>query len=135
MAAGYSTGELARRTGCHLETIRYYERAGIMPKPPRTAGGHRVYADEHAARLTFVLRGRELGFPLDTVRGLLALVDSGSFTCEEVHDITVKHLAEVRHKLRDLRKLEKTLGALAAQCQRGTKPDCAIIQTLYAPRS
>ncbi len=63
MAAGYSTGELARRTGCHLETIRYYERAGIMPKPPRTAGGHRVYADEHAARLTFVLRGRELGFP------------------------------------------------------------------------
>ena len=77
MAAGYSTGELARRTGCHLETIRYYERTGIMPKPPRTAGGHRVYADEHAARLTFVLRARELGFPSTPCEGSSPLSIAG----------------------------------------------------------
>jgi MerR family mercuric resistance operon transcriptional regulator len=73
-------GPLSEKTGCNIETIRYYERIGMMPKPPRTAGGHRVYREEHLKRLTFIRRSRELGFTLDQVRNLLLLVDGDDFT-------------------------------------------------------
>ena len=76
--------ELARRTGCNLETIRYYEKIGMMPEPPRTASGYRIYDDTHVARLRFILRGRELGFSIEELRGLLSLVDRGTQTCAEV---------------------------------------------------
>ena len=68
-------GPLSEKTGCHIETIRYYERIGIMPSPPRTEGGHRVYREEHLKRLTFIRRSRELGFTLEEIRNLLLLVD------------------------------------------------------------
>ena len=73
----YPIGALSGRTGCSIETIRYYERIGLLPAPPRSAGGHRVYDDDHLKRLTFIRRGRALGFTLDQVRGLLGLVDGG----------------------------------------------------------
>jgi MerR family mercuric resistance operon transcriptional regulator len=78
---GLQRAELARRTGCNLETIRYYEKIGVMPDPPRTTSGYRVYDDSHASRLRFVLRARELGFTIEQIRGLLDLVDGGTRTC------------------------------------------------------
>ena len=72
-----SIGELSRRTGCNVETVWYYERVGVIPKPPRTEGGHRCYPVEQVKRLVFVRRGRELGFTLDQIRGLLKFVDTG----------------------------------------------------------
>src|SRR5262245_16891453 len=87
--SGLTIGALSKRTRVNVETIRFYERIGILPKPPRSAGGHRIYGDHELMRLGFVRRGRELGFSLDEVRGLLSLVDGGRFTCAEVKAITL----------------------------------------------
>ena len=76
-----SIGALSKHTDCNIETIRYYERIGMLPEPPRTAGGHRVYGEDDLKRLVFIRRSRELGFNLEDVRGLLCLVDSGRYSC------------------------------------------------------
>ncbi len=124
-------GGLSKGTGCNIETIRYYERIGLMPTPPRSQGGHRLYDEEHLKRLTFVRRSRELGFTLKEVRDLLRLVDGGSYTCAEVRTLTLDHAGEVRRKIEDLRKLEDVLKEMAAQCEGGEVPQCPIIDALY----
>ncbi|MDZ4380910.1 MAG: helix-turn-helix domain-containing protein [Parvibaculum sp.] len=122
--------ELARLTGCNLETIRYYEKTGMIPDPPRTASGYRVYDETHAARLRFILRARELGFSLEEVRGLLGLVDGGTQTCAEVKERTERHLADVRAKIADLMRIEEVLAATAAQCSGEDVPDCPVLEAL-----
>ncbi len=124
-------GALSRATGVNIETIRYYERSGILPAPPRSRGGHRVYGDAHVKRLAFVRRSRELGFSLQEVRGLLGLVDGGQATCEQVKAMTVGHLADVRQRIADLRRMERVLGDMAAKCDGGSVPDCPIIDALF----
>src|SRR5262249_20125304 len=126
-------GALSRRTGVNIETIRFYERIGILEKPPRSAAGHRIYRREQSMRLGFVRRSRELGFSLDEVRRLLQLVDGGRYTCAEVKAITLAHLAEVRRKITDLRRLERTLAAVSDKCRGGKVPDCPIIEALSDP--
>jgi len=123
--------ELAKRTGCNLETIRYYEQIGLMPEPPRTAGGYRAYGHGHVKRLAFIRRGRELGFSLEEVRSLLRLVDGGNYTCAEVRDMTLRHSADVRRKIADLRRLERSLKEMAALCGGDTVPRCLIIDDLW----
>lgn len=122
--------ELADRTGCHLETIRYYEQTGLLPNPPRSPGGHRQYAEVHVRRLQFILRGRELGFAIDELRTLLNLVDRRRVTCGQVRSTALAHLAAVREKIADLRRMERALAATAARCRGGNVPDCPIIETL-----
>lgn len=122
--------ELARRTGCNIETIRYYEKIGMMPDPPRTPAGYRVYGTSHVSRLKFILRARELGFSIKETRGLLDLVDGGDQTCGEVKERTERHLADVRAKIADLRRIEKALSATAARCSGEEVPECAVIETL-----
>lgn len=121
---------LARRTGCNLETIRYYEKIGMMPEPPRTEAGYRVYDDRHVERLRFILRARELGFSLDDIRGLLSLVDRGTQTCAEVKERTERHLADVREKIADLKRIERVLADTAAQCSGDELPDCPVLEAL-----
>ena len=128
-------GEMSKLTGCNIETIRYYERIGVMPAPARSAGGHRTYAVEHLKRLTFIRRSRELGFTLKQVRGLLAMVDGGDFTCDEIKEITTGHMGDVRRKIADLRRLERVLGTMASRCDRGEVPDCPVIDALFEGRS
>jgi MerR family mercuric resistance operon transcriptional regulator len=123
-------GELAERSGCNIETVRFYEKQGLLPAPPRTAGGHRDYAQEHLRRLTFIRRSRELGFTIGEVRGLLGLVDGGDWTCAEVRAMTLEHLADVRRKIADLQKLAGILEDMAAQCDGGAVPECPIIDAL-----
>ena len=123
-------GELAKRTGCNLETVRYYEQIGLMPEPPRTEGGHRIYDAIHERRLRFILRARELGFAIEEIRGLLSLVDGGAYTCAEVRELTVHHLREVRAKVADLRRLERTLARTVAACAGSDIPDCPVIDAL-----
>ena len=124
-------GELAKQADCNLETVRYYEKVGLMPDPPRSTGGHRVYDNDHLKRLTFIRRSRELGFTIDEVRGLLELVDGGNFTCAEIHDVTVDHVKSVQAKIADLKKLEKVLKGMAAQCTQGDIPECHVIDALF----
>jgi len=129
--SGLTIGALSKRTGVNIETIRFYERVGILPKPPRSAGGHRIYSQEQLMRLGFVRRSRELGFSLDEVRGLLQLVDGGRYTCAEVKAITLDHLADIRRKIADLRRLEQTLAEVAGKCRGGKVPDCPVIEALF----
>ena len=123
-------GGLSKATGCNIETIRYYERIGLMPKPSRTPGGRRIYEEPHVRRLTFVRRGRELGFTLDEVRGLLRLVDGGHYTCEEIRTITLDHLVEVKQKITDLKRIAAVLKEMAEKCAGGAIPECPIVEAL-----
>ncbi|WP_027255744.1 MerR family transcriptional regulator [Leisingera aquimarina] len=129
-ATSLTRGELAKATGCNLETIRYYEKTGMMPDPPRTAAGHRIYGQSHIQRLRFILRARELGFAIDEIKGLLGLVDGGTQTCGEVKDLTERHLSDVRRKIADLRRIEKVLAATAAQCSGKDVPECPVLEAL-----
>ncbi len=122
---------MSRETGVNIETIRYYERIGIMPKPDRTAGGNRQYNHDQLKRLFFIRRARGLGFSLEEIRGLFEMVDRNDFSCSEVHDLTVDHLASVRDKIANLKKLEKALSAMVAECSRGDVPECPILDTLF----
>ena len=124
-------GALSKHTGCNIETIRYYERIGILPAPPRTEGGHRLYGRDHLKRLFFIRRSRELGFSLEEVRGLLSLVDGGDYTCAEVRSLTLKHAGEVKRKITDLRKMERVLKDMASQCAGGEIPECPVIDALF----
>jgi MerR family transcriptional regulator, mercuric resistance operon regulatory protein len=126
-----SIGDLSKQTGVHIETIRYYERIGVMPKPARSEAGRRIYDSAQLNRLAFIKRSRDLGFSLNEVRDLLTLIDGGELTCAEVHALTLNHLKQVRAKLADLRKLERALKDLAGQCSRGNVPECPIVETLY----
>jgi MerR family mercuric resistance operon transcriptional regulator len=127
-----SIGALSQTAGVDIENIRYFERIGMMPAPPRSSGGHRVYGQDHLKRLTFIRRSRELGFTPDEVRALLSLVDSGSYTCGEVHQITLEHLQSVRQKIADLRRLECTLTRISNECSGDTVPECPVIDALSA---
>ncbi|MFV1607232.1 helix-turn-helix domain-containing protein [Phaeobacter sp. JH20_10] len=123
-------GDLARATGCNLETIRYYEKIGIMPDPPRSAKGYRSYDEAHVKRLKFVMRSRDLGFSLEEVRGLLGLVDDQSRTCAEVQFIAEDHLTDVRAKIADLKRIERVLSDTVARCTGDAAPECAVIDAL-----
>lgn len=122
--------DLGRTTGCNIETIRYYETIGIMPDPPRTAAGYRTYDQVHVSRLRFILRGRELGFSIDDIRGLLALVDGGHQTCAEVRERTERHLADVRAKIADLRRIETVLAETSSKCTGDAAPECPVLEAL-----
>ena len=122
--------DLARATGCNLETIRYYETVGIMPDPPRTAKGYRSYDDTHVRRLKFVMRSRDLGFSLDEIRGLLGLVDDRSQTCAQVQTVAEAHLEDVQAKIADLTRIARVLSETVARCTGDAAPQCAVIDTL-----
>jgi MerR family mercuric resistance operon transcriptional regulator len=124
-------GEVSRQTGVHIETIRYYEREGLIPSPPRSSSGRRQYGPEDIRCLTFVRRCRDLGFTLKEVRGLLGLVDGG-YTCSEVREIAHLQQARIQQKISDLQKLDRTLAEMAAQCPGDELPDCPIIDALFA---
>ncbi len=128
---GLSIGALSKQSGVNIETIRYYEKIGVMPAPARSAGGYRMYTVDHLKRLGFVRRGRQLGFSLDELRGLLHLVDGHAYTCAEVHTLTLQHLTEVRRKIADLRRLERVLADMAAQCTEDQVPECPVIDALF----
>jgi len=130
--APITRGKLAKRFGCHLETVRYYEKIGLLPPPTRSAGGHRLYQIDDQRRLRFILRGRELGFSIAELRGLLSLVDSHDYTCGEIFDLTIDHLGSVRQKIADLKRLERTLARISNECSGGAVPECPVIDALWA---
>ena len=132
-AAGLSIGELSRRSGVHIETIRYYEKIGMLPAPPRSHGGRRVYRAAETRLLSFVRRARELGFSLDQIRTLLGLGEPGTASCSDVCAIATRHLDDIRAKIADLRKLERLLSSTVKQCSGDDVPECAVLEALYSP--
>lgn len=129
-AAMLSIGELARRASTKVETVRWYERAGLLPAPARTAGGHRAYTRAHLHRLAFVRHARELVFPLGDVRGLLRLADDPERSCMEADRIARAHLDAVRGRIARLRALEKELARMVADCGQGRVAECRVIEVL-----
>lgn len=109
-------GEAAQRSGINIETIRFYEREGVIAHPPRTANGRRVYNEEAIAELTFIRRCRDLGFPLSDVRALLALSRDRAADCDAVREVGMRHLEDVRAKISELHRLEAALEELTANC-------------------
>jgi Cu(I)-responsive transcriptional regulator len=126
-------GELANATTTKVETVRYYEKIGLLPPPARTSANYRAYGSEHLARLSFIRRARDLGFTLEAVRELLTLSDDKAQSCEAVDGIARIHLTEIDRKVRDLKSLRSELSRVLGSCSHGTVADCKIIETL-APR-
>jgi len=126
-----SRGLLAKKTGVNIETVRYYEKIALMPDPPRTAGGHRSYDQSLLKRLSFIRRCRELGFTIEELRDLLELVDGGDYSCAEILQSTEAHLDRIRGKIRDLKKMEKTLKTISSKCSGTNVPACPIIEALW----
>jgi MerR family transcriptional regulator, mercuric resistance operon regulatory protein len=122
--------ELSRLSDVNVETIRYFEKIGIMPIPHRNSSGYRVYSTPHVERLLFVRRSRSLGFSQPEVRKLLTLVDEHTHTCSEVRDMTAAQLGAVRDKIKDLQKLEQALASMIEECDSGDVPDCPIVNIL-----
>ena len=130
--AGMAIGEFSRRTGRSIETIRYYERIGLLPPPARN-GRNRHYDSADARRLIFIRRARELGFSLDGVRALLELSSAdGRNTCAEARELAARHLAEVKSKIADLRAMEVVLAGAVHRCDAGEATGCPLIGALSA---
>jgi MerR family mercuric resistance operon transcriptional regulator len=128
----FTIGEMALLSGVHLETIRYFERIGLLTRPARNAAGHRLFGTAHLARLTFIRRAREMGFSQDEVRALLSLSDGEMTSCGEVRTLAENHLTKIRHKIRDLRRLERLLSSTVAQCSGGKVQRCPVIAAISA---
>jgi MerR family mercuric resistance operon transcriptional regulator len=126
-------GALSRRTDCKIETIRYYERQGLLPEPPRSVGGHRLYKEDHLKRLTFIRRCRNLGFTMAQIRQLLGLVDEHQYSCQDIKTLTMDHVEEIREKIDHLKRLEQALLQMAAECSGESIPSCPVIDALYQP--
>lgn len=127
-------GELARRADCPIETVRYYEKAGLLLPPRRSAGNYRIYGPEHAERLAFILRCRSLDMSLPEIRKLFAVVQRPEGDCAPVNALLDEHIAHVAARMAELRRLKTELDAIRAHC-RGARPtkECGILETLARP--
>lgn len=130
-------GTLAARSGCNVPTIRYYEEIGLLAPATRRSGGHRTFGERDLRRLTLIRRCRELGFPIERVRALVALADDPKRDCFEAREMAETHLGEVRAKLAALRTLERNLArfvrSCATECAGGRAADCTVLEDLAAP--
>ncbi len=123
-------GELSKATGTNIETIRYYERIGLLPAPHRTAANYRSYGEAHRARLSFVRHSRELGFTIEEIRSLLDLSDHPDRDCGEADRIATSHLVQVEAKIAQLEALRDELARIVGRCRGGVAADCRVIEAL-----
>ncbi len=128
---GLTIGKVAAQAGVHVETVRYYERVGLLPPPPRTDSGYRLYQPESVVRLRFIKEAQGLGFTLDEIRELLALRVDAQTSCQEVRRRAERKVAEMEEKIRSLQKMRDALARLIAACEQGG-PDgeCPILEAL-----
>lgn len=127
---GYRIGDLARYAGTRVETVRWYEKVGLLAKPSRTEGNYRLYDDEDRKRLAFIRRSRDLGFSLDQVRALLALADDRSGDCHRIDSLAGEHMRDVERRIADLQALRDELSILLSSCAGGTVARCKILESL-----
>lgn len=130
MSARLTIGKVAVRTGCSIETIRYYEKEGLLPSPARSAGGHRLYSETLVERLIFIRRARQLGFSMQEIRQLFSIVDGEFVSCVRVKEIADNHLVDIASKISDLIKMQTVLTELSTQCSGRDIPECPIIDAL-----
>ena len=124
---------VAANSGCNLETIRYYERIGLMPPPERTPKGYREYSEADVERLRFISRGRGLGFNLQEIRSLLRLAQDPGISCSEVDQLARKHLDDILVRLKDLQRMARELERTIDHCGGGQRGECTILDSLRQP--
>ncbi len=129
MPKTYTIGVLSRQSAVNIETIRYYERIGLLPKPLRSASGYRHYGDAAVRRLRFIRRGRELGFGIEAIRTLLQLADHPEQNCQAADQLAQAHLTEVEAKIADLQAMQAVLVRLA-DCDSHNAEHCRLIEAL-----
>jgi len=129
---GMSIGALGKATGVNIETIRYYERIGLLPEPDRTAAGYRQYGPDHLRRLSFIRKGRDLGFRIEAIRTLLQLAEHPEIPCQDADRLASEHLAHVERKIEELGRLRRALREMA-HCGASTVAECRIIEALSDP--
>jgi Hg(II)-responsive transcriptional regulator len=128
---GVTTGELAKRGGVNLESIRFYEREKLLPKPPRTASGYRMFDENAVRRVRFIKRAQELGFSLREIRELLELRFDPRTDCADVRRKAEAKLTDIEQKIRDLQRMKRSLGRLTTACPgRGAADTCPILESL-----
>jgi len=129
-------GEVARHAGVKVETVRYYERQGLVPAPARTAAGYRQYAADTVRRIRFIRRAKALGFTLAEIRELLALRAAPGVSCGDVRDQAEAKIAEIESRLRDLQRMKVALARLARECGDGRSTSaCPILEALESDGS
>lgn len=127
----YSIGDVAKATGIKVPTIRFYEQEGLLPAPPRTTSGRRVYSDIEVRRLTFIRRARGLGFELDDIRSLLDLADQPDLPCDDADTIASQHLGVIEDRLRQLTALKAELTRIVKSCGgHRVVGECRVIEAL-----
>ena len=127
-------GELAAASGCHVESIRHYERIGLMPRPGRSGSGYRRYTPADVRRARFIINARDLRFSLKEIQGLLALAEDPALSCSDVDTLARGHLDEIRQRIAELEHMAKVLEATIASCGEGLRSDCAILDALQEER-
>lgn len=125
-----SIGDLSRRTGCNIQTIRYYEQIGLLAAPPRTEGGQRRFAPGAVQRLGFIRHARDLGFDIAAIRELIALAGEPDRPCEDADRIARAQLDSVKSEIAGLKLLQKELERMLHNCAHGTISDCRVVETL-----
>ncbi len=134
MPKTYRIGDLATRLTVSVETIRYYEREGLLPKADRSEGNYRLYSDQHRERLEFILHCRALDMTHEEIRSLLRLRDSPELGCAEVNAVLDEHIEHVAERLRALRTLQAELKTIRARCDSpSTSKECGILHELALP--
>lgn len=128
----FTIGILSKNTGCPIETIRYYERIGLLAEPARTEGGHRLYKDNHQKRLEFILKTRQLGFTLEQTGLFLEISQNSEKSCSEALALVEHNIQDIERKLVELQNIQKKLSALATSCKtccpNGKAIDCTIVE-------
>jgi MerR family transcriptional regulator, mercuric resistance operon regulatory protein len=124
-------GELARLAECRVDTIRYYERIGLMPKPDRTEGKQRRYSEQQARQLLFIRRLRDLGFSIGEVNDFLAMRRQESHGCSDFKQIADARVAQIRQQISQLRRLERRICEISAHCAEGVDVNCGVIEALW----
>ena len=137
----FQIGKVAQRTGLTVDAIRFYEKAGLLPKAARSTGGYRLYHDGDVADLEFIQRAQQLGFSLNEIRELVSIQRHPQEACVHVRDLIAQKLAVVRSKIDELRTLETGLAAALQQCRKALRQPannqdcCPVLQKITAPRS
>jgi len=130
MSEQFSIGEMAKTGNCKVQTVRYYEQIGLLPRPARSAGNQRIYTRAQHDRLRFIRHARELGFPLQRIRDILALGDEPGRSCAEIDRIAREHLRDVESRIDRLRSLHAELERMISECGANRVADCRIIEVL-----
>ncbi|WP_136444033.1 MerR family transcriptional regulator [Pacificoceanicola onchidii] len=126
----YSIGQLSKKTGVKVPTIRYYEQVGLLPEAPRNAGNQRRYENAHLERLRFIRHARELGFEMEDIRALLTMSEKPQDSCHAADSIARDHLASIRERIAQLQILERELERMVDECAHGRVCDCRVIEVL-----